>query len=75
MVITEASRLERLIHLAVTLKDGRKLTTAEAAQMTGVSVRTAQRDFATISRILPIYPEGGQWLYLDDDSDVKISPY
>ena len=75
MIITEANRIERIIFLSMAFRDGRTWTTQDAAQETGVSVRTIQRDFSLMSRMLPIYSDGNEWRYVDNSQQVKISPY
>lgn len=74
MLLIETTRIERVVLLTSLFLQEKELTTAAAAARTGVSTRTIQRDFATLSRILPIYPDGGRWIYAPQDG-VKISPY
>lgn len=74
ILIIETNRIERVALLTTLFLSERALTTTDAAARTGVSVRTIQRDFAAISRVLPIYSDGGRWVYAPSDG-VKISPY
>jgi len=73
MMLLESTRIERVISLTLLFIESGQVTTTEAAELTGVSVRTIQRDFAEISRVLPIYPENGRWVYSPEE--VEISPY
>lgn len=62
MVITESNRIERVVLLTQQILEGQPIKTAVAAEQFEVTQRTIQRDLATISRVLPIYCDGGQWL-------------
>ncbi len=73
--LSETNRIERVVYLTKMFMTRRELSTAEAAQLTGVSQRTIQRDFAAMARTLEIYPDNGRWVYLDDETAVSISPY
>jgi len=74
-LLSESTRIERVVYLTKVFLTQREITTARAAQLTGVSQRTIQRDFAAMARTLEIYPENGRWVYLDEDTAVSISPY
>lgn len=76
LIFAETSQIERGAILAQHLLDGRALTTAEAAAITGVSVRTAQRDMLAIARVLAIYYDeaDNRWRTLNGDGG-RISPY
>ncbi len=74
MILIETNRIERVALLATLFLSERALTTTDAAARTGVSVRTIQRDFAAISRVIPIYSDGGRWVYAPQDG-AKISLY
>lgn len=64
---SDVNGIERATLLTQHLLDGRELTTAEAAEMCGVSQRTAQRDFNAMSRVLAIYrDDGGIWRLLGE---------
>lgn len=73
-LLSESTRIERVVYLTKVFLTQREISTAEAAQMTGVSQRTIQRDFAAMARTLEIYPENGRWVYLEETA-VSISPY
>lgn len=74
MILIETTRIERVVLLTSLFLQEKELTTAAAAARTGVSTRTIQRDFATLARVLPIYPDGGRWIYSPSD-EVRISLY
>lgn len=58
---------ERAVLITYRLLQGGQVTTREAAQMFGVSLRTAQRDLVTIALLLPVDREGGVWRVLRDE--------
>lgn len=74
MTLTEANRIERVALITASLKDGDPVTAADAAEQYQVSKRTAQRDLAAISRVLPIYNDNGRWLLTEPPAN-GISPY
>lgn len=69
--LIEASRIERVVCLTQLLLRGEAVDTAQAAQTFEVSRRTIQRDLAEMSRVLPIYSDGGRWMVITE----QISPY
>lgn len=72
--MNETTPTERVARLTYVMTLGRSMTTREAAELLEVSVRTAQRTFAAISRTVPLIREDdGRWAVVDDR--VKISPY
>jgi predicted DNA-binding transcriptional regulator YafY len=75
MIILDGSKAtERAALIAYLLASGRQLSTADIVEMTGVPIRTAQRDFVNISRAIPIYRESdGQWSLINQEA--VISPY
>ena len=73
MILRESTKIERIATLTRRLVINREISTADLAQEIGVSQRTIQRDLAEMSRVLPIYPDNGLWLYLDEPD--QISPY
>jgi predicted DNA-binding transcriptional regulator YafY len=74
-LLSESTRVERVVYLTKVFLTQREISTAKAAQLTGVSQRTIQRDFAVMARTLEIYPDNGRWIYLDEETAVSISPY
>ena len=74
--LCESSPIERAAYLAWLLANGRSLTTHEAAELTGTSLRTAQRTFILISRTVPIVrdDETFAWRLAENDTH-QISPY
>jgi len=74
MMILESNRIERVCYLTQILLSGSEVATSDLAERAGVSQRTIQRDLAAISRVLPIYPDNGRWVYAPD-GEVSISPY
>lgn len=75
-MLREAKAAERAVYLAYLLFSGRQLTTDEAAEITAVSQRTAQRDFLVLERALPVYrDDDGRLILRDTDGMVQISPY
>lgn len=73
MILNESTRIERAATLTRLLITRGEVSAADLAKETGVSARTIRRDLAEISRVLPIYPDNGLWLYLDEPD--QISPY
>ena len=73
MILLESTTKERIATLTRELIVNRELSAADMAKETGVTKRTIQRDLKEISRVLPIYPNNGLWLYLDEPD--QISPY
>lgn len=62
--------VERAALITEKLMTGRGLTTAEAAELCGVSQRTAQRDLSDMSRVIAIYRhDDGVWRVLYDDKN------
>lgn len=74
MVLLESNRIERVCVITQMLLTGSEVATSAVAEQAGVSQRTIQRDLAAISRVLPIYPDNGRWVYAPDGV-VSISPY
>ena len=73
MILFESTKIERIAILTRRLVINRAVSTADLALEIGVSQRTIQRDLNEISSVLPIYPDSGLWLYLDEPD--QISPY
>ena len=69
----ESNKTERVVILYSEFLENRELTTREMAVRLGVTQRTVQNDLASMSRVLPIYPDHGVWIY--DDTAVVISLY
>jgi hypothetical protein len=71
----ELTPTERAARLAYWLTIGRPLNTAVVAESFGVSARTAQRLFVSVSRVLPAYrDDDGNWT-LCDGAEGSISLY
>lgn len=73
--LLESTPMERAAKLTYLLTTGRKITTDEAAELTGITPRSAERTLCLISRIVPIYQdEEGNWMMVEE-SRGSISPY
>lgn len=78
MLLESSNRPERIAYLSYMFASGRTFTTSEAANMLHVSVRTIQRDFQVISRVVPIFSFDGRWTTVENmESSLNplISPY
>ena len=65
MRVADVNQIERATLLTEQLLDGRELRAAEAAELCGVSQRTARRDLNTMSRVIAIYrDDSGLWRLL-----------
>lgn len=73
--LCESSPIERAAYLAWLLTKGRSLTACEAAEITGTSLRTAQRTFALISRTVPIVRDEETFAWRLAENTHQISPY
>jgi len=64
--LAESSRVERVTILTRTFLVTGRVETANAAESTGVTRRTIQRDLAEMSRVMEIQPDyQGAWIYLN----------
>lgn len=52
---------ERAAYVAFWLAEGRKFSTAQVAERTGLTIRGALDLLHAISRVIPIYRENGIW--------------
>ena len=78
MILCESTPTERAAYVSYLLARGRTLTTNEAAELTGVSVRAMQIMLNKMARTIPIYREdNGRWTALpeEDAGTMQISPF
>lgn len=72
--LLEATPTERAAKLTHLLASGERLTTEQAAEAVGVSVRSAERTLFLMSRVVPIYQDDdGSWLLISSETPT-ISP-
>lgn len=57
---------QRAALLAIRLREGRAMTTSEAADALGFTPRAAAYLLEKLSEVLPLYRDHGQWRWLDD---------
>ena len=78
MRLRESTPTGRAGYIGVLLGSGKKLTTREVADMTGLTMRGVQLMLDKISLDAPIYrDDDGRWMILSDRpaDEITISPY
>ena len=71
MSALEMTPTERSALVAYQLALGKRLTTREVSRMTGIKIRSARKLLYTMSRVIPLMEEGGEFMCLGvGDSEV-----
>ena len=63
--MTDVTPTERVAIVVRDLAHGQQLTPRQVADMTACNLGTAYRVLERISRVLPVYEDGGRWAWLD----------
>lgn len=72
---TELLSQQRAALLAIRLREGRAMTTTEAADALGLSDRGALYLLEKLSEVLPLYRDHGCWHWLEEERRGIASDY